>query len=187
MGTELEFRCGGSSGRNGVTGQDIMVKIVLVAFFFTASALAEDSSLACGSENVNFNVTLGKSHSSPPAAEPGKATVFFIQDFGARKFGIGIRVIGRIGVDGSWVGAIKDNSYISAFLEPGEHHICVSLDSELLGNPVEFTHFTAEAGKAYYFRSRYMSGGNLLLAPVDSDEAKYQIAMFPPSVWKRKK
>jgi hypothetical protein len=32
-----------------------------------------------------------------------------------------------------------------------------------------------------------MSGGNLLLALVDSDEARYQIAMFPLSVSKPKK
>jgi hypothetical protein len=164
-----------------------MVKMVLIAFLFGASALAQNSSSACGSENVSFNVTLDKSHSSLPTAEPGKATVVFIQDFGAQKLGIGVREIGRIGVDGSWVGAIKGNSYLSVFLEPGEHHICVNLDSELLGNPVEFAHFTAEAGKTYYFRSRYTSGGNLLLAPVDSDEAKYQIAMFPLSVSRPKK
>jgi len=185
--TELEYHRNESSGRSGATGQNTMVKMVLIAFLFAASALAQDSSSACGSENVSFNVTLDKSHSSLPTGEPGKATVIFIQDFGARKFGIGVRVIGRIGVDGSWVGANKDNSYLSVSLEPGEHHICVNLDSELLGNPVEFAHFTAEAGKTYYFRSRYMSGGNLLLAPVDSDEAKYQVAMFPLSVSKLKK
>jgi hypothetical protein len=134
-----------------------------------------------------FTVTLDKSHSSMPRAVPGKAVVIFIQDFGAQKFGIGVHVIGRIGVDGAWVGAIKDNSYHSAFLEAGEHHICVNLDSELLGNPVEFAHFTAEAGKVYYFRSRYMSGGTLLLAPVDSDEANYLLAMFPLSLSKPKK
>jgi hypothetical protein len=185
--TELEYRRDGSSGRNGATGQNTMVKMVLIGFLFAASALAQGSSSACGPEYVSFKVTLDKSHSSPPTAEPGKATVVFIQDFGARKFGIGVRVIGRIGVDGSWVGAIKENSYLSVLLEPGEHHICVNLDSELLGNPVEFAHFTADAGKTYYFRSRYMSGGNLLLALVDSDEARYQIAMFPLSVSKPKK
>jgi hypothetical protein len=169
------------------TEQNTMVKMLLIAFLLAAPAFAQDSSSACGSENVSFNVTLDKSHPSLPTAAPGKATVVFIQDFGARKFGIGVHVIGRVGVDGSWVGAIRENSYLSVSLEPGEHHICVNLDSELLGNPVEFAHFRAEAGKAYYFRSRYMSGGNLLLAPVDSDEAKYQIAMFPLSISKPKK
>ena len=169
------------------TEQNSMAKMVLIAFFFATSALAQNSSAACGSENVSFNVTLDKSHPSLPTAAPGKATFVFIQDSGERKFGIGVHVIARIGVDGTWVGAIKDNSYLSVFLEPGEHHICVNLDSDLLGKPVEFAHFTAEAGKVYYFRSRYLSGGNLLLAPVDSDEAKYQIATFPLSVGKPKK
>jgi hypothetical protein len=163
------------------------VKIVLIALLFAASALAQNSSSVCGSENVSFKVTLDKSHSSLPKPEPGKATVVFIQDFGAQKFGIGVHVIARIGVDGSWVGAIKDNSYSSVFLEPGERHICVNLDSEMLANPVEFAHFTAEAGKVYYFRWRYLSGGDLLLAPVDSDEAKYQIAQFPLSISNPKK
>jgi hypothetical protein len=132
-------------------------------------------------------VTLDRSHSSPPKPEPGKATVVFIQDFGARKFGIGVHVIAKIGVDGSWVGAIKDNSYFSVFLAPGERHICVNLDSEMLANPVEFAHFTAEAGKVYYIRWRYLSSNDLLLAPVDSDEAKYQIAQFPLSISNPKK
>jgi hypothetical protein len=96
-----------------------MAKMVLIAFLvFAASAFAQNSSPACGSENVSFSVTLDKSHASLPKAEPGKATVVFVQDFGVRKFGIGVHVIGRIGVDGSWVGAIEDNSYLSVFLEP---------------------------------------------------------------------
>jgi len=61
-----------------------MVKMVLIAFLFAASALAQNSSPACGSESGSFNVTLDKSHSSPPKAEPGKVTLVFIQDFGAR-------------------------------------------------------------------------------------------------------
>ena len=110
------------------------MKIVLVAFLFGASALAQNSSSVCGPENVSFKVTLDKSHSSLPKPEPGKATVVFIQDFGAEKFGIGVHVITRIGVDGSWVGAPKDNSYSSVLLEPGERHVCVNLDSALRKN-----------------------------------------------------
>ncbi|MGB6192115.1 MAG: DUF2846 domain-containing protein [Terracidiphilus sp.] len=164
-----------------------MVKTVLVAFLFAASALAQNSPVACGPENVSFNVTLEKSHVSPPKTEPGKATVVFIQDVGAQKFGVTVHAIGKIGIDGSWIGAIKDNSYLFALLEPGQHHICVSLEPDFPRNPKEFAHFTAEAGKVYYFRSRYVSEGNLLLAPADSDEAEYWIAMFPLSASKPKK
>ncbi len=62
----------------------------------------------------------------------------------------------------------------------------MNLESEMLGNPVELAHFTAEAGNVYYFRSRYISGGNLLLTPVDSDEAMYEVEMFPLSTSKPK-
>ena len=162
------------------------MRVIFVAFLFTASALAQVPSSACGPENAGFRVTLNKSHAALPKAEPGKALVVFIQDFGVRKFGIGVHVIGRVGVDGAWVGAVKDNSYVSAFLGPGEHHVCMNLESEMLGNPVELAHFTAEAGNVYYFRSRYISGGNLLLTPVDSDEAMYEVEMFPLSTSKPK-
>jgi hypothetical protein len=104
------------------------------------------------------------------------------QDFGEKMFGIGVHVNARIGVDGSWVAAIKDNSYSSVFLDPGERHICVNIDSGLLTIPVEFAHFIAEAGKVYYFRWRFLDIGDLLLAPVDSDEAKYQMAQLPLSI-----
>jgi hypothetical protein len=158
------------------------VKIVLIAFLFGASTLAQNSSSACGPENVRFTVTLDKSHPSLPKPEPGKATVVFIQDFGGQKFGIGVHVLTRIGIDGSWVSAIRDNSYSSVFLDPGERHICVDARTGLFAPPVEFAHFTAEAGKVYYFRWRYLSIGGLLLAPVDSDEAEYQITQFPLSI-----
>ena len=175
-------------GFKNIRGETI-VKTVLLAFaiFFATSALAQNLPPACGPENVSFNVRFNKSQSSPPEQAPGRATVYFIQDNGGRSYGIGVHVIARIGVDGAWVGAIKDNSYFPVFLQSGEHHICVNLDSDILRNPVELMHFTAEAGKVYYFRSQYVSDGYLLLGPADSDEAKYQIAMFPLSVSKPKK
>jgi hypothetical protein len=158
------------------------MKLFFVAFLFAASAFAQNSSSACGPENVNFNVTLDKSRAPMPKLEPRKTLVVFIQDLGEQKFGIGVHVTARIGVDGAWVGAVKDNSYLPVSIEQGDHHICVNLNSELLGNPVEFTHLRVEAGTVYYLRWRYLPGGNLLLAPADSDEAKYQIALFPLSV-----
>ncbi len=164
-----------------------MMRIALIAFFFAASASAQNYPSACGPENVSFNVTLNRAHSLLLKPEPTKAMVIFIQDFGERKVGLGVHVIARVGVDGAWVGAIKDNSYLSVPLEQGTHHICVKLDSKMLGAPIELAHLTAEAGTVYYLRWRYLSGGNLLLTPVDSDEAKYQIAMFPLSVSTSKK
>jgi hypothetical protein len=56
-------------------------------------------------------------------------------------------------LDGAWVRANKNNSYFSGSVEPGEHHMCSILRSELFGHPVEFAHITAEARKVYYFRA----------------------------------
>jgi hypothetical protein len=47
-----------------------------------------------------------------------------------------------------------------------------------MDNPVKLVHFTAEAGKVYYFRS---------LEQADSDEAKYLIANYPLSISTPKK
>ena len=47
-----------------------------------------------------------------------------------------------------------------------------------MDNPVGLAHFTAEAGKVYYFLS---------LELADSDEGKYLITSYPRSVWHFKK
>ena len=74
----------------------------------------------------------------------------------------------------------KTNTYSSVLLEAGERHVCVNLDSALPQKSVETCALHSQKlGKVYYFRWRYSSGGDLLFAPVDSDEAKYQIAQFP--------
>ncbi len=163
------------------------MKMALVAFIFALPVFAQSPSSACGPEGASFNVTLDRSQSFLPTPEPRKAMVVFIQDFGEQKFGFGVHPVARIGVDGAWVGAVKDNSYLPVSLDQGEHHLCVDLDSEMLGSPVELIHFRVDAGTVYYFRWRYLSGGSLLIAPVDSDEAKYQIAIFPLSVSTQKK
>jgi hypothetical protein len=55
-------------------------------------------------------------------------------------------------------------------------------------------HFTAEPGKTYYFRTRFLSGitgfeipAYVDVDPLDSDEAKYLISFYPVSVSSAKK
>ena len=50
----------------------------------------------------------------------------------------------KLAVDGAWVGANHGNSYFSVSVEPGEHHVCVTLQSSLVAQRVELAHFTAE-------------------------------------------
>jgi hypothetical protein len=88
------------------------------------------------------------------------------------------------------VGANKNSSYFAVSVGPGEHHVCASVQSNR-GHPLGLVHFTAEAGKVYYFNARIVygeeAGANLFFGEVDSDQAKYLIAAFPLSVSDTKK
>jgi hypothetical protein len=113
--------------------------------------------------------------------EPGKVSVYFIQEKGADAFS----VTTKIGVDGTWVGANKNSSYFAVSVEPGEHHVCANVQS-FRGHPVGLVHFTAELGRVYYFNTRIVYGEEeavtLFFDAVDSDQAKHLIASLPLSV-----
>lgn len=155
-----------------------MTKIVLIALLCTGYAFGQNPTAACGPQNIHFNVKLDKSRVPLPKPEPRKALVIFIQDLGTEQFGIGVHPTIRIGVDGKWVGAAKSNSYLPVSVNQGVHHVCINWDSAMLDQPVELAHLHAIAGAVYYLRWRILGDGNLLLAPVDTDEAQYQIGMF---------
>ncbi len=168
------------------------MKIAIVVLLFAASALAQTPNtrlpVACGQGDVSFKVKLDDTQNTLAQPEAGKALVYFIQEKGM-PFG---PLVTRIGLDGAWVGAGKNSSYFSVSVEPGEHHVCASVQSvqSYLGHPVGFLHFKAEAGKVYYFNARVISGEStayLFFGAEDSDQAKYQIATFPLSVSSPKK
>ena len=174
------------------------MKIALLSFLLAASALAQNpvtlATAACGPKAKNFNVTLDGSQHTPVQPDAGKARVYFILDDGP--LGNHQHYILKIGLDGAWVGAYKQNSFLVTSVEPGEHHICATVQSNAsIGHLTELAHFTAEAGRVYYFRTRFIPGINTLypvapyldLDPLDSDEAKYLIASYPLSVSHSKK
>jgi hypothetical protein len=158
------------------------MRIALIMMFLAASAFAQDrpavAAAACGPQDPDFEVKLDKSKHTLVQPEPGKARVYFIQDIG-RVNCIGACVKTNIGMDGTWVGAVRRNSYFSVSVEPGEHHMCANF-----GSVIALAHFNAEAGKVYYFRARpFGSEGQTLFDfdPIDSDQAKYLIASYPLS------
>jgi hypothetical protein len=160
------------------------MRIALIFFLLALPAWAQEkaatsvTSPACGPNNVKFDVTLDKSQHAVTQPEPGKARVYFIQDRGAQFIGGTVEAV--IGLDGTWVGANRNNAYFSVSVEPGEHHACADL-----GHSIELAHFKAEAGGIYYFRARAVGaedGMYLFLGPVDGDQAKYLIARYPVSV-----
>jgi hypothetical protein len=150
----------------------------------------------CGPANVNYKVNLDRSQHGPTTPEAGKALVYFIHDAGIpdQIFWSGKVTLGypttKYGMDGSWVGADHGDSWFAVAIAPGEHHVCTVLQSSFAGQRVELTHFTAEAGKSYYFRTQLITSGSvelLELEPADSDEANYLISLYPMSTATAKK
>ena len=168
------------------------MKIALLALLFavSASALASSHALpsACGIGKADVQVTLDHSQHIPATVEPGKARVYFIQDLGPHNYIAEINV----GLDGAWIGTNRDNSYFSASVNPGRHHVCENVKSHFstYGRLLELADFVAEPGKVYYFRARLSFGQNdpaLDLEQIDSGQGEHLIASYPLSVSQIKK
>jgi hypothetical protein len=165
--------------------------ILASILLFAASAVAQAASAVpapCPSENISFKVKLDDSQHTLAQPEPGKAQVYFIHDAGTNSQ-LGYPTV-KLAIDGVWIGANHGNSYLSASVAPGDHHVCVNLQSTLVAQRVEMAHFTAEAAKVYYYRTRLVMSRTvelLELAPLDSDQGTYLIASFPLSVSTPKK
>jgi hypothetical protein len=170
------------------------MRTTLVVMLLAACAFAQEGagvvSTACGPKGTNFDATLDRSQHPLAPSETGKARVYFIQDIGVINC-IGACLTMKIGLDGAWVGADQRDSYFSVSVEPGEHHVCANRQSHFAraNQMVALAHFTAEAGKVYYFRTRTFGDKNqalLDLDPIDSDQGQYLVATFPLSVARAK-
>jgi hypothetical protein len=169
-----------------------MILALLVCCVPLIAQTPEPASSACGNLHVSLAVDLDDSSHVIQGADAGKARIYFIQDTGLRA-NLGYPTT-RIGIDGTWVGANKKNSFFSVAVEPGEHHVCLAVQSVITHfapEVVEFAHLSADAGQVYYYRSRIIESQSgpeyLVFDPVDSDEAKYLIAIYPLSVSHPKK
>jgi hypothetical protein len=187
--------------------EEVMKNALAILLFcsacgFSVPVSAQDLSVAsaqaaCGSSSTAFNISTN--NQAPPAIEepePGKALVYVIED---QKFKAVRDVTTRVGLDGSWVGANRGNSYVFFSVEPGEHHLCTDWLSDWLpsGRLVSLSVLEAEAGKVYFFRARTTGGPSALgegrwqssldLDRVNSDEGKFLVASSALSVSHPKK
>jgi uncharacterized protein DUF2846 len=163
--------------------------IFLLAVSLFAQNQAPAATAACGNFSVSMAVDLDDSQHSVTQPEPGKARIYFFQDTG--------QVITlaypttKIGIDGSWVGANKKDSYFSVDVDPGEHHLCAAIQSAFIRKYVELAHLNAEAGKVYYYRTRIYYSENgpeyFSFSAADSDEGNYLIGSVPLATAKAKK
>ncbi len=165
------------------------MKTVLVVFLLSVSAFAQDLSVAaaesaCGPSNVQFAIKIDANGHQLEPPNPGKALVYVVED---QKFKVVNDVTTRVGMDGTWVGANRGNSYFSFSVEPGKHHLCADWISGFLpgGRLVALTSFTAESGAVYYLRVRTSAsptsgkagaGASIDLDLVNEDEGRLLVA-----------
>lgn len=166
--------------------------VLLLAFSTTFSLQARaQAAPGCGPSDVKFDVSTSKKYSMP-APQPGKALIYLFQD--DVSYGVRPRPTTRFAIDGAWIGATHANSFLYTFVDPGDHHVCANWQSDDTGlgyiGPKRSTaaaHFTAEAGKSYYFRAKDIAYTNgrvivsepqVVLGPLNSDEAQVIISSF---------
>ena len=159
-----------------------------ILFLFAIPVFAQDqasaalSAAGCGPQQVQFDVKTDKNQHILPQPEAGKALVYvFRNEKRSAAAYIGTPNM-RTGIDGKWEGANRaDGSYFWFSVDPGEHHLCVDLDStgKNLQKVGTATAFSAEAGKVYYFNSvidrRLDRQLAVTIKPVDAAEGPFLI------------
>jgi hypothetical protein len=169
----------------------------LALLLLTIAAFAQDpaaisaAEAACGPSNVKFDVKDDDSRHTIAQPETGKALVYVLQDMGIANCPGGC-ITTKVALDGAWIGANHRSSYLYVAVDPGEHHLCANWQSHFASRSevVGLAHFTAEAGKIYYFRTRVLGIAATTffdVEPLDSDQARLFIASFPLSVSHPKK
>jgi hypothetical protein len=155
---------------------------------------------ACGALNVKFDVSDGSAQTTSQPGGPqtgsaqvpeGKALVYLVEDFHKQPWG---NPTVRIGVDGKWVGATTSETYLSFAVDPGVHHLCMSVQGLALyqlQKGITLQQLKAEAGKTYTLRVRFVAGRDtlplVLVDAVDEDEGQFLIQTLSPVAWKVKK
>lgn len=183
--------------RKKFMGQKPLRGLVLCTMFLLAAGstvMAQNvAAPGCGPDDQRFDVKTTKSDHPETKQAADKAVVYFLQD--DREFESTPKPTMRMGIDGKWVGATHGTSYLATTVEPGEHHLCASWQSNVtLGQPKQSgaLHFTAEAGKVYFFSAQdrwYREHGSkpMKFEALDSDQGQLLISQFAFAASKPKK
>ena len=113
-------------------------------------------------DKTQFDVKVDKKQHSVTQSGSDKALVYVVEEYktNPRFHTIG-HVTTRAGLDGNWVGATHEGSYISFFVEPGTHRFCSDVQSMLATRKLSgAAQLNAEAGKTYYYRVVVDVGSN---------------------------
>jgi len=132
---------------------------------------------ACGDNAVKFAVHQEKEH-SVFSAPPGKALVYVIAQGAYIDKPDKCGVVTRVGMDGHWVGANCEHSYMMFKVDPGEHHLCSNWQTKVFyhSQPASILGFNAKPESVYFFRAAIYANTEapmlIDLEPLNPDEAR---------------
>jgi hypothetical protein len=134
------------------TRKYLVVSFALSVTLFTLPAIAKADALpaACGADATQYKVS--HTNTEPTLTPPaGQALIVLIQKPTGEEFASD--PILRLAVDGTWVGAVKGNSYIAIAVSPGSHNLCVSRQSKYDDEKSNLSTapLNAQAGSVYYY------------------------------------
>lgn len=176
-----------------------MYKSIILVMFLAAPVFAQDqptdlrTAAGCGPTKTRFDVKVDNKQHSGAQSEPGKALVYVIEEYKSRPHFQTIgHVTTRAGLDGVWVGATHEGSYISFLVDPGTHRLCSDVQSifapEKLSGAAQLN---AEAGKTYYYRVVVVDSNKrqtqLRIKAMDEPEGLLMVSKAGQSTWKLKK
>jgi len=141
-------------------------------------ASAARAAAGCGPNDIQFGVKTDKTQHPQAPPDAARAVIYVFSER------VAFDQTYRIGMDGKWMGATRDQSYFFFTVEPGEHRLCWDLQKsqEKLSDQGAAVTFTAEAGKTYFFRTT-SHGGNELAPNWKMERLGAAEAMFLVSSW----
>jgi len=191
-------------GKAGFAEAGMSRKVIAVVLFASAmwalsacaqdarpdKAVAQDAASAaraaagCGPNQIQFDVKTDKTQHPQAPADAARAVIYVFSER------VAFDQTYRIGVDGKWMGATRDQSYFFFTVEPGEHRLCWDLqkNQDRLTDQGAASTFTAEPGKTYFFMTTLR--GNTETTPrwkfelIDGAEGMFLVSSWPLSTYR---
>jgi hypothetical protein len=135
----------------------------------------------CGPNEIQFDVKTDKAQHPQAPADASRAVIYVFSER------ISYDRTYRIGMDGKWMGATHDESYLFFTAEPGEHRLCwdVQNGQQKLSDHGAAITFTAEAGKVYCFKSTAFESTEITakrkFERIDGAEGMFLVSSWPLS------
>ena len=160
----------------------LLALVMLVADSATGQQTNGLIPAACGDNAIKFSVQQQKPGQVNLSAPADKALVYVIAQGAYIEKPGRCGITTRVGVDGRWIGANCEHTYLAFTVEPGEHHLCSNWQTKVFYHPqpASLLGFDAKAGSVYYFRTAIYTNAQapllIDLQPIDLDEARFLLS-----------